>query len=1370
VNSLMPMQLTGISSDIENVATHIAMKSGEWNDPDIWDGSVPGAGAIVHIPSGISVSHRSSAAAEAFYVHVDGDLLIASTSGPVSFTVDTLIGTHGSSISIDGTSGQLIDIKIEATDFANTPSLSAYAEREVFEDGVQIDDGTGVLGRFEWDPDQISLGIVSAGKVNIKGAQKAGHLDLRMTADAGSNVLELAVADSPDQNDSNLGWAIGDQLAIGSTTYFDYNSAETLTTEDEFASIVSVNRYNDTLFVEIDKPLAHSHIVKTLDADGDGTEEVTIAGSVANLTRSVQIHSPVATKTNDFGIVVAQTNGTSATGELGDASHFVTERGHTMFMHNPDVEVSHALFAGLGRTDKTRQIDDFDLKDNHGRNNNVVVFDEEITNQRGRYAVHLHQNGFGGDEDKNPDDAFDYEGVYLDGIVAWGSPGWGIAHHGGEAVLSDNVAIGIKGSGFVSETGNETGAWHNNLAMQIVGPDADERDAIIAANQGNISQLHDQVRGRNQDFGAYGTGYWLESRILDVAGNKAQGTASAGFQIGGNGVDSVGTLANTLANGEYLDRDRFTDGIVAARDIPLTVFDQNTAINTMTGVWMDDFQTFRPDGAVEHDIRSLITNFTASDVERSGVFLRNTSQVTVNDSITAGVIPLGGTSTGQSFAFGAYQSTVDTVYNRGWTTGTDQSTAGKILVADPINANKNGDSAAVFIDVVQDNETPQPLFNSATTFVTTPRGETAAFDLFHYQSSKVNLDIHDVPGWAAAPTQVLTSGQLAPGRFTVILGDKSTAQAYTIAGGGTEYLTPNQQGSTSILIGEHIEEIREVSETYIFDTDIVAANAAANTKVVGIWGVKIDAIGATYAPFNDLADNVYQRGMDPDGLIKTYTVAHLDHYIEKNGLIEINSELFALVNEGFSDRISTDVYEVDFLVRLNGAKWSVQSPDKVFSAAQFGAAKDTSGAISFSLGGRNYSEHDMLTASESGDLLFGQFGDDLLLGGSDDDWLRGNSGADTLRGDDGDDSLSGGAGEDSLFGGSDDDTVDGGSGSDTLFGDAGMDVLSGEDGSDKLFGGADNDELNGGDSADTLQGQAGNDMLDGGSGDDKGYGGSGDDVIGGGGGNDALFGDLGNDTIRGDDGNDRIFGGQNDDAIYGDMGRDTLGGGDGNDRLEGGPGDGKFYGDAGNDTIIGAEDKDVATAGSGDDLIQTFGGNDRINGQAGLDTLDGGEGNDQLNGGADDDRIIGGSGNDRSIGGGGDDYVDAGTGNDTLFGGEGDDTLLGGNGNDRLEGDVGSDVMTGGAGRDTFILSHHGAVSAGDMDIITDLDFSEDTLIFSPFAGNSGVTIQDSESLFDLEMTGLTIEDTGDDTVLTFDDAGNTRSVTLEGIDPLMIG
>ena len=86
---LMPVDADGNAPN----ATHVAVADGDWFDPATWeDGEVPGTGALVHIPAGVSVDYQGASDAHIFMVRVDGDLKITADDGVATrMVVDTMI-------------------------------------------------------------------------------------------------------------------------------------------------------------------------------------------------------------------------------------------------------------------------------------------------------------------------------------------------------------------------------------------------------------------------------------------------------------------------------------------------------------------------------------------------------------------------------------------------------------------------------------------------------------------------------------------------------------------------------------------------------------------------------------------------------------------------------------------------------------------------------------------------------------------------------------------------------------------------------------------------------------------------------------------------------------------------------------------------------------------------------------------------------------------------------------------------------------------------------------------------------------------------------------------------------------------------------
>lgn len=263
--------------------------------------------------------------------------------------------------------------------------------------------------------------------------------------------------------------------------------------------------------------------------------------------------------------------------------------------------------------------------------------------------------------------------------------------------------------------------------------------------------------------------------------------------------------------------------------------------------------------------------------------------------------------------------------------------------------------------------------------------------------------------------------------------------------------------------------------------------------------------------------------------------------------------------------------------------------------------------------------------------------------------------------------------------------------------------------------------------ADTLIGGDGNDTLSLGDGDDISYAGPGDT------GDDSIIGGAGNDLIGGGAGDDFIVGGQG--ITYGVqtlLFRDLEQRLDGSDTLYGGAGEDTIYGGSprlledADDTAYGTDRGSIAPdtiySGADNDWVQASFGADTLGGGQGADTLQGGAGNDVIYGGRGDvgasginDVISGQDGHDTIFASGGDDSVSGGADNDLIYGGVGDDILSGDGGHDQIFGGTGNDTITGGTGEDRFNFA-----PGSGIDVITDFDATEDTLVLSAYSERIG--------------------------------------------------
>ncbi|MEO0869672.1 MAG: G8 domain-containing protein, partial [Cyanobacteria bacterium J06642_11] len=268
----------------------------------------------------------------------------------------------------------------------------------------------------KWDPEQLSRGIVSHGTVSIHGQAKTSHLKVAKDPSAGDKTITLG--------DVPINWQVGDQIVLTGTEY------QVNGTQDEQRTITAINGNRITL----DKALSYNHDTPRSD----------LKAYVANQSRN---------------IVVATENGDKLP---------ANQRGHIMFMHSDNVDVRYVEFNELGRTDKSKLLDDFKITNSHAPKR-ILKNGEPITgartNIRGRYAVHLHRTGVNGDDSP----------AVLVGNSVSGSPGWGIVQHDSYAVLENNVTYDVFGSGFVSESGNEIGAWRNNISIKTEGRSQNEK-------------------------------------------------------------------------------------------------------------------------------------------------------------------------------------------------------------------------------------------------------------------------------------------------------------------------------------------------------------------------------------------------------------------------------------------------------------------------------------------------------------------------------------------------------------------------------------------------------------------------------------------------------------------------------------------------------------------------------------------------------------------------------------------------------------------------------------------------------------------------------------------------------------------------------
>lgn len=1232
-------------------ATHTAVRSGNWSDPATWGGTLPGDGATVFVPDGLSVRYDTDSLDRIDRIRVDGELRFA-TDRDTTLYVDTLYTTPGSVLEIG----------------SKARPIKAGVTAEL----VITGDGPDPIER-DWDPNQLSRGIVAMGTVDIEGAQKTGATTLSGSALAGDGKLVLAAVPT--------GWAVGDEIVLAGTYYDKRGSdADNSRFHDEVLRITSIKGDTVTFVNESSgesgsNTLLWDHQLPPDSAAGD------FAIDVANLTRNITVRS-----------------------EAGPDAP-IQDRGHVMFMENRDVEVRNAAFVDLGRTDKSVPIDDV------GPQPDGTIGDG--TNQRARYPVHLHRN-----------DAEDVDGqpAVIEGVAVRGSPGWGIVQHDSYARFDKNVVFDVVGAGIVAESGNETGSWSDNLTIKTTG------------YGGNPSAAS---RGELFDFGFEGDGYWVQGAAqVAMTNNTAASAAGAGINVftgfhttdGGRDASTipVAVLDESL---RFLGTEARVDGGDPSRidvsDVPLKKLQGFTAYNIDVGMefWghmrnQDQYLSLN-DGEVSHSERALVEGFDLWAVQSQGIFLQYSAQMDFKDGVILGD---GVNSTrlnygkenaagmGINFNEGSKDLNFSNLRVDGFSYGVRVGTGGRDWNdTDPTDAFDDGfytrfkleDSSIASRDVNlfynslnKANDLQQfpgffELKNTTFEIATPDRAPVAALQATNFGPNGVVM----LDGSSSFdPEKDMFKYQTGNGiaAYAWDFFNDGTVDAY---GASTAWAPGPGQHEVRLIVNDAKGQVGSRTET---------VSVSSEAPVEGLSDPDFTTFkSAGRVGQDDARKGWFGRGfaLDADGVSFTRAanpwiatvVESRDKFI---GAGRFDLEFSHAEMNAEQNALTIQVYGIDGQFRLSGdsddPRWGTYDRDKqqrlLLEQRVALAPSQTKLGLDLNFGQgndfllvriqpelRNAESLELTRASlrnvPGAIYAYGGDGRDTLTGSDDDDELHGGFGNDVLYGYAGNDALYGQAAVDRLFGGVGNDTLNGADHDDRLYGEDGDDSLLGGSGADRLFGQLGRDIIKGNGGPDYIEGNGFEDRLYGGKDDDTIRGGNQNDTLGGGTGNDELHGDNGNDDVAGNDGDDTLFGGDGDDKLNAGNDDDQVYGGDGADSLHGGSGADRLFGQLGRD------------------LVKGNAGPDHIEGQGFEDRLFGGQGADTIFGGNQDDILGGGPGNDELHGDDGDDDLAGNDGADTLFGGAGDDTLNAGRGDDVVFAGPGADKIWLGGGRDVVVFA-----------------------------------------------------------------------------------
>ncbi len=425
-------------------------------------------------------------------------------------------------------------------------SITIGTEENPVQADVQVDIVIANNGAIDtdWDGSLLSRGLISHGEAEMHGALKDSHE--KVTEDPMAGDTSLTFDGIPE------GWAVGDTIVVAGTRYEGYKydssigSKRLFEPEDE-TRIISKIEGNKVFFED---PLDHDHDAPRAD----------LHTSVANYSRNITIST-----------------------EDPDTAE-VFERGHVKFMHSEDVDIRYVEFNELGRTDKSetaKSASDFE----------TIAFDSNV---QGRYSMHFHRTGATEDD----------EAAIAIGNSVYGSPGWGFVHHDSHAIFENNATYDTFGAGFVSESGNETGAWTDNIAIFAQG-----------MSWGAAKTLSDLS---NFDTAKSGDGFWFQSRLIENSDNIAA-SVNHGFVYFHRGKIEDGAQMNHSAAVTQTEEAFYYVGSIAPDDSPVLSFVDNEVFAAKQGL-----HVVKANPLQGHDVHSVFDGLTAWSV-KSGAHFEYTS-------------------------------------------------------------------------------------------------------------------------------------------------------------------------------------------------------------------------------------------------------------------------------------------------------------------------------------------------------------------------------------------------------------------------------------------------------------------------------------------------------------------------------------------------------------------------------------------------------------------------------------------------------------------------------------------------------------------------------------------------------------------------